>query len=62
VCVFSWSTNIVSATTQPSGSYTCNATAPAGPGPYNIDVFFLGDYGASTQYLPSKAIASISVS
>jgi hypothetical protein len=59
VCVFSWSTNIVTNTTQPDGSYTCTAIAPTTPGPYNVDVFFLGDYSGSQQYLPSKATAMI---
>jgi hypothetical protein len=61
VCVFSWSTNIVIVYTQSSGSYTCTATAPATPSPYNVDVFFLGDYQGITQYLPSKATAKITV-
>jgi hypothetical protein len=60
-CVFSWSTNIVSVTTQPDGSYTCTTTAPTTPGLYNIDAFFLGDYSGSPQYLPSKATAMITV-
>jgi hypothetical protein len=65
VCVFSWSTNIVTVTTQSganAGAYTCPATAPTTPGPYKVDVFFLGDYTGSSQYLPSKATAMITVS
>jgi hypothetical protein len=64
VCVFSWNTNIVSVNTQTggsSGSYTCTATAPITPGPYNVDVFFLGDYSGDPQYLPSKATTTITV-
>jgi outer membrane protein assembly factor BamB len=60
VCVLSWSATVVPATTQPRGSYTCNVTAPNTPGPYNVDVFFLGDY-SSPQDLPSKATAMITV-
>jgi len=26
-----------------------------------VDVFFLGDYGATTQYLPGKATAHLTV-
>jgi hypothetical protein len=61
VCVLSWSTAEVSATTQPGGGYTCNLTAPNTPGPYNVDVFFLGDYSTNPQDLPSKATATITV-
>jgi hypothetical protein len=64
VCVFSWSTNIVTVTTQSganAGAYTCTATAPATAGPYKVDVFFLGDYTSSPQHLPSKATAMITV-
>jgi hypothetical protein len=64
-CVFSWSTNIVTVTTLTGGSlgaYTCNATAPTTGGPYNVDVFFLGDYThGAPDYLPSKATAMITV-
>jgi hypothetical protein len=60
--VFSWSTNIATTTTNPTdGSYTCTATAPTTPGSYNVDVFFLGDYSGTTQYLPSKVTAMITV-
>jgi hypothetical protein len=62
VLVFGWSTNIATTgTTGSSGFYTYTATAPTLTGPYNIDVFFLGDYSGSSQYLPSKATASINV-
>ncbi len=60
VLVFGWSTNIVTLKTA-SGSYTYTAAAPISAGTYNVDVLFLGDYGASTQYLPSKATAKITV-
>ncbi len=63
-CVFSWSTSIVTAITQTGaslGNYTCTATAPTTTGPYDVDVFFLGDYSGSPQYLPSKATAMITV-
>jgi hypothetical protein len=61
VCVLSWSTTIVTVNTNPAGSYTCTATAPTTPGTYNVDAFFLGDYGTGKQYLPSKATATITV-
>jgi kumamolisin len=65
VCVFSWNTNIATATTNPTdGSYTCTGTAPTTPRSYNVDAFFLGDYTADSgtkQYLPSKATATITV-
>lgn len=61
VCVFSWSMNIVTVTTQSDGSYICTATAPTTPGPYNVDAFFLGDYSGSPQYLPSKATAMVTI-
>ena len=61
VFVFGWSTNTVTVTTQSGGSYTYTATAPASTGPYNIEVFFVGDYTGNSQYLPSKATAMISV-
>jgi hypothetical protein len=61
VLVFGWSTNEVTVTTQGNGSYTYTAVAPPTSGPYNIDAFFLGEYLGSTQYLPSKATAKITV-
>ena len=64
-CVFSWSTSIVTVHTKTGGSlgnYTCTVTAPNTTDPYNVDVFFLGDYSGSPQYLPSKATAMITVS
>jgi kumamolisin len=65
-CVFSWSTNIVTVTTNQTagalGNYTCTVIAPTTPGPYNVDVFFLGDYThGAPDYLPSKATAMITV-
>jgi hypothetical protein len=62
VLVFGWSTSIVTMTTESNGSYSYTTTAPASAGSYNVDAYFLGDYGASTQYLPSKATAMISIS
>jgi hypothetical protein len=62
VCVFSWSTNIVTVTTTTGGAYTCTGTAPTTPGPYKVDVFFLGDYTSTQPHLPSKATAMITVS
>jgi len=61
VLVFSWSTVLVTATTNSAGGYSYAATAPLTPGPYDVDAFFLGDYRGSPQYLPSKATAMISV-
>jgi hypothetical protein len=61
VLVFGWNLNTVTVTTQPSGSYTYTATAPMPTGSYNIQAFFLGDYGGIPQYLPSKATAAITV-
>jgi len=62
VLVFGWSTNIATVTTQPDGTYTYTATAPSSAGSYNVDVFFLGNFTGTTQYLPSKATAKITVS
>ena len=61
VLVFGWSTSIVTVTTASGGAYMYTATAPTSAGPYNVDAFFLGDYGATTQYLPSKATAMLTV-
>jgi hypothetical protein len=61
VLVFGWSSNIVTVTTQSNGSYSYITTAPTTVGPYNVDAFFLGDLGGSTQYLPSTATAAITV-
>lgn len=63
-CVFSWSTSIVTVMTQTGGSlglYSCNVTAPATTGPYDVDVFFLGDYSVNPQYLPCKATTMTTV-
>ena len=57
VLVFGWSPNVVTTLTESEGSYSYIATAPATPSPYKVDVFFLGDYSGSPQYLPSKATA-----
>jgi hypothetical protein len=46
-------------TTESGESYTYMGTAPATS--YNVDVFFLGEYSGSQQYLPSKAAAAITV-
>lgn len=62
VLVFGWNSNMVVVTTQPDGSYSYTATAPVPVGSYDIRVFFLGDLGGGTQYLPSTATASINVS
>ena len=63
VLVFSWNTKILTATTATDGSGSYSYTAPAPPtaGSYNVDAFFLGDYGPTTQYLPSKTTAMITV-
>lgn len=61
VLVFGWNENIVTVTTALNGLYTYTATAPASPGQYKVEAFFLGDYGGSTQYLPSTATATITV-
>ena len=60
--VFGWNLNTVTVTTQTDGSYTYTATAPTSAGSYDVQAFFLGDYGTGTQYLPSTATATISVS
>ena len=62
VLVFGWTSSIVTVTTQPDGSFSYIATAPATAGSYKIQAFFLGDLGGSTQYLPSTATATINVS
>jgi hypothetical protein len=61
VLVFGWSTNIVTVTTALDGSYTYTVTAPSSGGPYDVQVFFLGDYAGNPQYLPSTATAKITV-
>jgi len=61
ILVFSWDTAEVTALTNSTGGYSYTATAPSTPSPYNVDAFFLGDFG-TTQYLPSKATAMITVS
>jgi hypothetical protein len=61
VLVFGWSTSIATVTTGSYGSYTYSATAPSSAGSYNVDAFFLGDYRASEQYLPSETTAMITV-
>jgi hypothetical protein len=32
------------------------------PGPYNVDVLFLGNYGETLQYLPCKTTAKVNIS
>ena len=59
VLVFGWTSSIVTVTTQPDGSFSYIATAPATAGSYKIQVFFLGDLGGSTQNQPSTATAAI---
>jgi len=59
VLVFGWTSNTVTVTTKADGSYTYTAMAPATAGSYKVQVFFLGDYGGTPQYLPSTATASI---
>jgi hypothetical protein len=63
VLVFSWNTEIATVTTSTdgSGSYSYTVPAPSSTGAYRVDAFFLGDYtrNPSTQYLPSKATATI---
>jgi hypothetical protein len=61
VLVFGWNTNPVTVITQSNGSFSDVATAPATAGSYKIQVFFLGDLGGSTQYLPGMATAAITV-
>ena len=59
--VFGWNSGVVAVTTQPDGSYSYTATAPATADSYQIQLFFLGDLGGSTQYLPSATNAAITV-
>jgi hypothetical protein len=65
VLVFSWNTEIaiVTTSTDGSGSYSYTVAAPSSTGVYRVDALFLGDYthNPSTQYLPSKATATITV-
>jgi hypothetical protein len=61
VLVFGWNQNTVTVTTGSDGSYTYLTTAPARTGSYNVQVFFLGDYGGSPQYLPSVATVAVTV-
>jgi len=61
VLVFEWNGATATVTTRADGSYTYTATAPGSTGSYDIQVFFLGDLGGSTQYLPSTATAHITV-
>jgi len=62
VLVFGWNENIVAVTTASDGTYTYMTTAPSRVGSYDVQVFFLGDYTGSPQYLPSTATATINVS
>ncbi len=65
VLVFSWNTEIATVTTSTDGSgfYSYTVTVPFSTGAYRVDAFFLGDYtrNPSTQYLPSKATAMITL-
>jgi hypothetical protein len=44
-----------------SGSYSYTGTAPSLTDRYNAEAFFLGDYPGSSQHLPSKATAIVTV-
>lgn len=54
--------NVVAVATQSDGSFSYMATAPVEAGVFDVEVFFLGDYSGGTQYLPSTATTTISVS
>jgi hypothetical protein len=54
--------NVVAVTTLSDGSYSYSVTAPVQAGVFDVEVFFLGDYSGGTQYLPSTATVTVSVS
>ena len=60
--MFAWTATAVTVTTKSDGSFTYSANAPMQNGSYNIQVYFSGDIAGTSQYLPSTAMAKVSVS